>query len=119
MGSSRGRGKKRGAAMGESLKRYFTREEEFLEECYSVASAAVTLLGDDWHPNPSCNDAARENQEYLLRTGELMSLVFEGAAVYHDADLFSSARLVLKSSERSITVSVRQVGGELIAERNS
>lgn len=103
--------------MPEFMKKYVSKEEDFLEEFYVAASAASALLGDDWHPNPSCNDSVRKNQEYFLGTGELRPLVFDGASVHHDDNGISSIQISLKSAYRNVTVLVRRVGSEMIAEK--
>ena len=103
--------------MTEFMKRYYSKEEEFLDEFHMVAYEAAHLMGDDWHPAPSCNDNMRKQTKYFLSTGELVNLVFDGAAVYHDENGFSSAQITLKSSKRVVTVRVRQVDGKLAAEK--
>jgi hypothetical protein len=103
--------------MTESRKRYYTKEEEFLDEFHMVAYAAAELMGEDWHPAPSCNDNMRKQTKYFLSTGELTSLVFDSAAVYHDDSGFSSAQITLKSSKRLVTVRVRRMDGKLVAEK--
>ncbi len=103
--------------MTEYMKRYYTKEEEFLDQFHMVAYTAADLMGDDWHPAPSCNDSMRKQTAYFLSTGELTSLVFDGAAVYHDENGFSSAQVFLKSSNRVVTVRVREVDGKWVAEK--
>src|SRR6267378_4309256 len=105
--------------MREVMKRYYTKEEEFLEEFHMVAYAAADLMGDDWHPSHSCNDNVRKQVNYFRSTGELASLVFDGAAVDHDKHGFSSAQVVLKSLKRVVPIRVRQVDGKLVAEKLS
>ena len=103
--------------MGEYCKRHYLKEEEFLDEFYNAASIAARLLGEEWEPNPECNDSVRKNQQYFLSTGELNALVFNSASVYHDEKGFSSMQIVLRSSKRLVTVQVRKSNGELIAEK--
>jgi hypothetical protein len=103
--------------MTEHVRRYYHREEEFLNEFPFVVSAAVNLLNGGWEPDYFCDDASRQNLAYLLSTGGLVSLSFDGAAVYHDARGFSSAQIVLKSSTRIVTVRVRKDGNDLVAEK--
>ena len=103
--------------MTERMKRCYSEEEAFLDEFQMVAYEAAALMGEDWHPSPSCNDNLRKQTKYFLSTGELSSLVFDSAAVYHDENGFSSAKIALKSSKRLVTVRVRQVDGKLVAEK--
>lgn len=103
--------------MVEYLKRYYTKEEEFLDEFSMSVGAVLRLLGDDWQPDSECNDATRQNREYFLRTGELSHLVFDGASVHHDERGFSSMQIVLKSSKRLVNVRVKRVGKDFVAEK--
>jgi hypothetical protein len=103
--------------MTEFLKRHYLKEEEFLDEFHMAAYAAAKLMGEDWHPTPSCNDNMRKQTKYFLDSGQQVNLVFDGASVYHDANGFSSAQIILKSSKRLVTARVRQVDGELVAEK--
>ena len=103
--------------MGEQLHRYYTREEEFLDEFANCASVAAALLSGDWTPSYSCNDAVRKDRQYFLSLGDLNHLVFDGAAVYHDSTGFSSVQIVLKSSRRTVNVRVRWKDGDLAAEK--
>ena len=103
--------------MREFLKRQYTKDEEFLDEFQMVAYEAAQLMGDDWHPAPSCDDSMRKQTKYFLSTGELGSLVFDSAAVYHDENGFSSAQIILKSSKRVVNVRVKQVDGKLVAQK--
>ena len=99
------------------MKRYYRKEEEFLDEFQGIGCAAARLLGNEWEPNFHCDDDVRRNQEYLRSSRELSGLVFDGAAVYHDQRGFSSAQIVLKSCDRIVTVAVKNVEGELMAEK--
>ncbi len=103
--------------MQEHLKRQYLEEEEFLDEYSDVASVAEKVLNGQWVANYGCNDVVRKNQEYFLSTGELQLLVFDSAAVYHDAHGFSSVLIVLKSSQRAVTVQVRKADGGLVGEK--
>jgi hypothetical protein len=96
--------------------RYYVREEEFLDEFYDVATVAAQSVADDWHPNASCDEEARQQQQYFLSSGELTWLIFDGASVSRDADGFS-AQISLRSCKRVVTVRVRRVAGDLVAER--
>ena len=102
----------------EELWRYYDKEEEFLDEFSDVPWVASKLLGDDWHPDPSCNDAVRQQRQYFIEQDELNYLVFHGAAIHHDRSnrRFSSAQIVLKSSTRNVTIRVHGVGRGLVAE---
>ena len=103
--------------MSEYMKKYYTREEEFLDEFPSVTQAVTDLLKDEWEPNYECNDKTRRNRDYFLSTGGLHSLVFDGAAVYHDQKFFSSAQISLKSSKRIVTVHVKRINEDFVAEK--
>lgn len=103
--------------MCEYLKRYFTKEEEFLDEFGMSVGAAIKLLGDEWKPDFHCNDATRQNRAYFLKTGQLNHLVFDGASVHHNEKGFSSVQIVLKSSTRLVNVRVKKVGDEFVAEK--
>lgn len=104
----------------EHMKRYYAKEEQFLDEFEPCVNAAVAILGDDWQPDWHCDDRVRQNRKYFMETGELPGLVFDGAAVYHDEnDRFSSVQITLKSPKRCVTVRVRKIGNELLAERLS
>lgn len=92
--------------MNEHMKRYYQKEEEFLDEFPSVAGAAANLLKDEWEPDYECDDETRRKRDYFFKSKELYSLTFEGAAVYYDQKGFSSAQIVLRSSKRSVTVRV-------------
>ena len=99
------------------LKRYYNKEEEFLEEFYNVASVAASFLNGEWSPKNDCNDDIRQQQKYFLSTGELSQLVFDSAAVHHDAGGFFSVQIVLRSYNRVVTVQVKKVGEDLVAEK--
>jgi len=103
--------------MSESFKRYFQKEEEFLDKFPSVAAKASKFLGDKWRPDYDCDDGTRKNREYFFKNDELNYLVFDGAAVYHDEGKFSSVQIVLKSSSKNITIRVKKENGDLIAEK--
>jgi hypothetical protein len=103
--------------MTEYLRGLYTKEEEFLEEFSSSAAAAAEILSGDWQPNYHCDDHVRKNQSYFRSTGELTHLVFESAAVHHDSNGFSSVQIVLRSSTRTVTVRVKKVGVDFLAEK--
>jgi hypothetical protein len=100
----------------EKFRQYYTREEEFLEEFGNVASHAVKVLKGEWQPNYNASDSSRRNEEYYFSTGELNFLVVDSGTVYHDDKGFSSAQIVLKSSQRIVNVKVRKIGNEFIGE---
>ncbi len=99
------------------LKRVYDKEEGFLDEFPGIAKSASQLLGGDWEPNCWCNDKTRRNTKYLLSRGELQKLTFDSASVHHDNKGFSSAQIVLKSSERIVTVVVKKMDGDFVAEK--
>ena len=103
--------------MTEFLKRHYLKEEEFLDEFYDVAAVATKLLDGAWEPNADCDDTDRKEAKYLLSTGELYVLVFKSAAVYHDGNKFSSAQILLESSNRIVNIKVKSIDGELVAEK--
>ncbi|MCX5890370.1 MAG: hypothetical protein NTY36_13095 [Deltaproteobacteria bacterium] len=109
--------------MTEYMKRYYQKEEEFLDEFPSIANEAAKLLDDEWKPNFDCDDTVRRTRDYFLSMGELHSfvephsLVFDGAAAYHEQNRFSSAQIVLKSSNRIVTVRVVKTKDGLVAEK--
>jgi hypothetical protein len=100
------------------MKHYFLKEEEFLDEFYDVAGAVASVLGDDWHPNPDCNDAIRRNGQYSLSIGALTRLTFRSAAVFHGMGRgFSHVQITLESSTRRVTLLVKLVGRRLVARK--
>jgi hypothetical protein len=103
--------------MTENLERHYVNEEEFLEGFGGPAAAAAKILNGDWQPNYDCDDRVRRNQSYFRSSGELRQLIFESADVYHDSDGFSSVQIVLCSSKRTVTVRVKKVGADLVAEK--
>lgn len=103
--------------MKESMKKYYLKEEEFLDEFAGVAEEAAKILNNEWKPNYYCNDGVRKNIEYFISTNQLSSLTYDGAAVYHEQGRFSSVQIVLKSSTRIVTVRVKMENGKLIAKK--
>jgi len=103
--------------MTEYLKRLYAKEEQFLEEFGDCSVVASKILSGDWEPNFSCDDRTRSNQYYFLPLGQLRKLVFESAAAMYDGKDFSSVQVVLRSSQRTVTVRVARVDKELIAEK--
>jgi hypothetical protein len=101
----------------ETLHDYFTKEEEFLAEYAPFARAASSLVRDDWQPNPNCNDVSRRQRDALLRTGRLLGLTFDAAAVYHNSNGRTSLRIVLQSPKRIVTLRVSLVDGAWVAEK--
>lgn len=93
--------------MAETLKRHYIKEEEFLGDFAGAGPAVSQAVDGDYEPNYDCNDQTRANIEYFLKSGELSSLAFDGASIYHEAGCFSSAQVVLKSSKRVVTVRIR------------
>jgi hypothetical protein len=110
--------KPKGHAAEEHLRRNYLKEEEFIDEYGNAAYKAAEFLAGEWRPDPDCNDNTRKQREYFLNSGESSDLAFESAAVYHDKqNLFSSAQIVLRSPKRTVTVRVRVVGRDLVAEK--
>jgi hypothetical protein len=103
--------------MSEFMKKYYPKEEEFLDEFSDIAIEAAKILNDEWQPAYDCNDGTRKNRDYFYSTDQLYSLTYDGAAVYHDQGRFSSAQITLKSSKRVVTVRVKMENGKLISEK--
>src|SRR4030042_2372970 len=103
--------------MEERYKRSYLKEEEFLDEFGDVANVAARVINGEWQPSYHANDSVRKNQEYFISTGELTTLVFDSASIYHNANGFSSAQIILKSSKRIVNVRVRNVKGKLIGKK--
>jgi hypothetical protein len=103
--------------MNEHLHDYFTEEEQFLEAYPCCARAAAVLMRHDWELNPKCNAVSRQRRDSLLQAGQLLNLSFDAAAVYHGEDGFSSVRIVLRSSRRTVTVRITEKDGSLLAEK--
>jgi hypothetical protein len=97
--------------------RFYTREEDFLNEYESTAYTAARFLTNDWHPNPSCDDTSRKQTERLCEKGELMHLVFDCAFIDQDEHGFLSVQIHLKSSTRRVIVGVKRVNNLLVAEK--
>jgi len=102
--------------MNENMNKMYLKEEEFLDDFSNFAIEAAKILKNEWQPNYNCNDKTRQNRDYFLSTGELASLTFNSAAVYHDKKGFSSVQIVLESSNRIVTVRVKRNGSKLIAK---
>ena len=102
--------------MDERMKRYYQKEEEFIEEFPSATEAVAKILKEEWEPDYDCDDETRRKRDYFLGSGELYSLVFDGAAVYEDQEGFSSAQVILKSSKRIVTVRVIKNNSDFEAE---
>jgi len=103
--------------MAEHRKRFYTREEDFLDEYESTAYTAAKFLGEDWYPNPSCDESLRKQTEHLREKGKLKQLVFDCAFVDEDGHGFVSVQIHLKSSARRVIVGVRRVGNMLVVEK--
>ena len=93
--------------MAETLKRHYIKEEEFLDDFPGAGSAVSQAVDGEYEPNYDCNDQTRDNIKYFMKSGELSSLTFDGASIYHEEGCFSSAQVVLKSSNRVVTVRIR------------
>jgi hypothetical protein len=103
--------------MEEWYRRSYLKEEEFLDEFGDVANVASKVINGEWQPNYDANDSVRKNHEYFLSTGELTTLVFNGASIYHNASGFSSVRIILKSSKRIVNVRVSEINGKLVGKK--
>ncbi len=109
--------------MVEQMKRYYQKEEEFIEEFLDVTDAVTKILKDEWEPDYECDDETRRKRDYFLRSGELYSLVFDGAAVYDDENGFSSVQVILQSLKRVVTIRVAKINNgfeaEIIVDKNT
>jgi hypothetical protein len=94
-------------AMAPNRKRFFTREEEFLNHYHDAACAAVKYLRNDWCPNPSCDDQIRKQSERLYEHGELKRLVFDCAFVDQDGIGEYWVQMHLKASNRRVVIRVK------------
>ena len=103
--------------MDEEYVRNYTREEEFLNEYGDVAGVAARALNGKWQPDYKCDDAARKSRDYFKSSGELAELAFQSAAVYRSGNRFSSAQILLETSSRVVTIRVKLVGDDLVAEK--
>ncbi len=101
----------------EHSKRLYLREEEFLDEYFDVANVAVKVVNKKWQPNYDANNNVRKNHEFFLSTGELTTLVFEAAEIFHKNNQFSSAQIILKSSKHIVNVRVSEVNGKLVGKK--
>jgi hypothetical protein len=103
--------------MPEQLKRYYVKEEEFLDRFEHVAIVGARCLDGAWSPEFHCDDAMRRSRDAQLAAHQLEQLVFAGAAVYHTDAGFSSAQIALRSATRAVNVRVRKIGSDLVAEK--
>lgn len=102
--------------MDEHFVKHIVKEEEFLDSFCEITTKIKELLNNEWIPNYSSNDPSRRNDEYFLKNGELRSLVFDSASVYQKGGNFSKAIIILQSSFRLISIQVKKLGNEYIAE---
>lgn len=93
--------------MTETMVRHYLKEEEFLDEFPGAGPAISQAVDGEYEPNYDCNNQTRANIKYFLESGELSSLAFDSASIYHEAGYFSSAQVVLKSAKRVVTVRIR------------
>ncbi|MFH1738986.1 MAG: hypothetical protein ABIH23_08240 [bacterium] len=49
--------------MDENCRRYYTLEEEFLNEFYNEATVAAEFLNGEWLPDSDANDTTRRNRD--------------------------------------------------------
>lgn len=103
--------------MDERMVKGFFREEEFLEEYGEIARITANLLHQEWIPSYSANDETRANITYFIKSRELSKLVFENAFIYHIGNKFSSVVINLISSYRKVTVKVKLVDNQLVADK--
>lgn len=92
------------------MHRYYRKEEEFLDEFYNWAAAAASITNGEWRPNDTCDDNARKQNEYFMKTGQMSWLVFTGASI-SDGPEGVHAQIVLESSTRIVTIKVGERDG--------
>jgi len=102
----------------ERLFRHYIKEEEFLDSYGygGIVTAAEDALNHEWQPKYDTDDETRRTIKYFLSTGELNTLVFDSASIFHNKDGFSSVQITLKSSHRNVTVRVRKDKDKYIAD---
>ena len=103
--------------MSQHVKRYYSKEEEFLTECHLWVHAAAQLMGNDWLPDGDCNDSTRENRQKLFADEQCRDLFFNGATLYRDANEVTSIVMTLKSSHRTVSIMIDKRGRELNAKK--
>jgi hypothetical protein len=84
--------------------RNYLKEEQFLDEFYNWAAAAASAVGNEWRPNADCDDEARKQSAYFLKTGDMTWLTFSSASVHRPPNGDAYAQIVLESSNRIITI---------------
>lgn len=84
--------------------RHYLKEEQFLDEFYDWAAAAAAAVGNEWRPTSDCNDAARKQTAYFLKSGQMTWLTFSSASVHHPPNEDAYAQIVLESSNRIVTI---------------
>jgi hypothetical protein len=98
------------------VRRFYIKEEEFVDEFYNWASAASVVLNEQWRPNGGCDDAQRKQQEYFMKSGEMSWLVFRSASIHDNPGEEVHAQIVLESSTRIVNVKVLRRDGKSVAE---
>ena len=93
------------------MNRNYLKEEEFLDEFYNWASIAANELKGAWNPNYSCDDRARRNRDYFMKSGHLSQLVFQFAALTREPDGEVHVQILLESAVRIINVKVGEREG--------
>lgn len=96
--------------------RNYLKEEEFLDEFYNWASTAALALDGAWRPNYSCDDNARKQRDYFLKSGDLFGLSFMSASVQGDATTGVNVQILLESSKRIVNVKVENREGVPVAQ---
>ena len=103
--------------MDEHFYKTYRNEEEFLAMFGGFASAASDKLEGEWKPQYGADDTTRRKVKSLLSEKKLHYLAFVSANVFHNEDGFSSARIILVSSNRDVEMLVRKSNGKLLAEK--
>jgi hypothetical protein len=103
--------------MEEQFVRHIINESEFFDEFHNEAAKASQFMGEEWSPSYDISEKEKESLNYLLSTNKLHDLVFDSAAIYQKNGRFSSVQIVLKSSFRVVTVRVKELDNELVAEK--
>lgn len=96
--------------------RHYLKEEQFLDEFYDWAAAAAIAVGNKWRPNADCDDAARKQSAYFLKSGEMTWLTFSSASVHRPPNEDPYAQIVLESSNRTVTIRVSSPDRKPIAK---
>ena len=96
--------------------RNYLKEEEFLDEFYDWDAAAAAAVNNQWRPNTDCDDAARKQSQYFLKSGEMTWLSFASASVHRPPDEDPYAQILLESSSRVVTIWISSPNRKIITK---